>query len=574
MKRITTSISSRNIDQAVIPLFLATFTFLLLFALRASEQISDGLAYASSVKMGAAFHPHHLSFLPIIHLFARGFCSAGVSCDVIFVAQIHNIMWSVVSVVAFYFLARKLVASNPVGLLAALCLLCSQGFWILSSQVEPYIPTFGCVMLLTAILMLRGDADLHVAGILGVSLLLAMAVLYHQASVLFCIPMGYYLLATQSRQRWRTPLAVFSLGGMMVLSAYVLTFLLTRDARTPGDFLRWLTMYVHHPNPDWGTFAHFSVTGLYQLFVSQSWAIVNASGIQITYDFASVMLVLLFLAFFTWNILQVARRAAHAKIRCFSLIWLVTYYVYFLWWLPSEWKFFILTLIPIILLALITLKDAADAICQSEWARRILMLVIATLAIIVLLAANTQVVLPLHQSRGQSYDEASALATIASPGCFFCVGYSVQGNLLYYFGVDRSYEIILGLLAFYQGESFDALPQLEREQCIIVPLFYVVPSFDAVGFNGYSQPSEWLGFTEWLFGFRYGSPGNLVACREFQVITEEKTGQTYVLMSSSPAEVDGLGELFEMLDSKISQSSGQQTDEFQRWLSTAYESHQ
>lgn len=569
MKQRLTTTFSRNVDQTVIVLALVIGSFTLLFVLRTAEQTGDSLLYAISAQTGTAlFNPHHLLYTPIVHLLFRAFSSIFESGDVIFAAQFHNITWAAVTVVASYFIVRHLLGSSLVGVLAAVCLLVAQGFWFHSTQVEGlYVAATGCLALLVAILVLRRNTNLGLAQVAGISLLLAMSVFYHQSNVLFTIPLAYYLIATQGRQAWKTLAAILSLAGFIVLLTYIIVFLSIRDNITVGEFIRFCLSYFHYPNPDWGTFRHFSIDGGNKLLDSQFGNIVSFTNDALN-GLATFAMFAVSVGIAVWNIMQIARHAAHDKLRGFLLLWLVVYLTYFLWWLPQERHFFVATLVPILLLAFLTLKDLTDRFVRSNSGRRIAIAAIPIVVAVILFAANLQVILPKHQSRGLQYARAAELVGISTGQCLILYDFTIGQHLKYYFDVDRYSETWPALLRFYQHDEAYQLPDLEEEECIIVPWYHVTPKWVVAGFDGYSHPSEWLGFMEWLFDFEYDSQQRLVAARAFEVVDGDEG--IWILISSNQRDVDGIDGLFQILDNQVDDITGVQLGTLQRWLSSAY----
>ena len=554
---------SRNKDQTIIALFIIIFTFLLLFNLKTAQQTGDGLYYALSAKTGRdMFHPHHLLYTPVVRVLYLAISSICESSDVIFAAQIHNIIWAVVTVLSFYFVVKHLLASSFVGVLAAIFLLVTRGFWQYSTQVEVYVPATGCIALLVAIIIVRRNASLTITEMVVISLLLAMSVFYHQTNVLFCIPLGYYLIATQGRKA-RVLVAVLSLAGIIVLSAYILVLLSISENRTVYGFLRFCLAYALYPDPRWGNFENFSVAGIKTLLNSQVWNLV-AIPWPLPYVLESM------LALLSWNIMQIVKHAVHDKIRTFLLVWVITYFIFFLWWLPVEREFFVTTLFPMLLLAFITVKDGMDKLTDSNSSQKITIAIICILIVIVS-TLNFRTVLDLHRSRGFAYREARKLAVLVPQECAICAGYTVVQHLRYHFDREGIIEAI-PLLCHYQHEPLSECIHLEEEEkCIAISLSYVTPAYTFAGFSGYSNPSEWLEFMGWLFGFEYDSKHRLVACREFEVITDDEGG-AYIILSSR-MEVGGLSGLFQILDNQISEHLGEKANPFQSWLYTVYSGH-
>ena len=272
------------------------------------------------------------------------------------------------------------------------------------------------------------------------------------------------------------------------------------------------------------------------------------------------------IALLSWNMVQIFKRTKHYTIRTFLLIWLSTYFIFFLWWLPGEPEFFIVTVFPLLLLIFMTLKDVSDMFVDAHSSKKIVGVVGAGL-IVVLVTVNSKDIAKLHQSRGSAYREASDLAMLVPQECMIVADYRVQQNLIYYFERQKIIEVQLPLLLFYQQKSLPEREQLNKEQCIIVPLVYVTPEYTYSGFNAYNHPSEWIEFIKWLFDIEYSSTHTMTSVRRFEVITLQEE-RTYLLLSSSRIEMKGLHELFQVLDNHIGQRLGIEVGPYRSWLST------
>lgn len=574
MKRLLSIRLSQNAYQAIIVIFLVIFAFLMLFTFRSAVQSYDGLAYALSAKTGhGMFHPHHLIYTPMVHLFLLAISSIWGSCDAIFAGQIYNILWAIVTILSFYFIIRRLFASSFMRALAAVFLFVTQGFWVLSTQVEVYVPAAGCLALLTAAMIVSPNTNFTKGKMVMILLLLAVSILSHQVNILFCIPLGYYLIATQGRRSWKELVTILLLAGIIVLSVYVLAYLSRYGKWTFGKFLRFCFAYTFHPNPAWGRFEYFSGEGISKLLGSQLWNFVwfphQLRNATISIFAASIAIL------FMWNLMQIVKHAAHEKIRGFLLIWIIPYFIFFLWWLPGSNNYFFLTLFPILLLAFLTLKDIMDRLKGSNSSKWLAISVIAILIVVIFTINFTKTVLPLHRSRGPFYRQASKLADLAPEECTIVTHGLVKKHLLYYFDFDarRVLSVQAAQVHLYQHMPLPKSYRLEKVRCIIVPISFLNPKCSIVRFSGYKNPMEWLEFIGRLFNFEYDSKHKLSRCREFKVLADVD-GTSYLLLSSSKMEVDGLEGLFRRLDNKINGHSEKKRDIFRSWLlSTAYEQH-
>lgn len=582
MRQFISALSSLSTSQTRAVYFIVIFTFLLLFSLRAVQQVGDSFDYMQRIRSSGSeifSRGNHLLYAPTVGLCLLAVSSVWKACDVVLVAQIFNILWAIVAVASFFFIMRQSSFSVLISLLAALSLLVSHGFWVCSTQVEPYVPALGCLAAIVAILVAHRDTVLGLREIGIISILLSLSIFYHRGNVWFCVPLGYYLVTTQGEEGWRIGLKTILLAGIVVLSGYILTFLFVRETWSIYEFLNYCLSDVHvhlSPAKKEGTFEHFSVFGMGCLSDSQFRCFVFVpKGVSQTRILAAASFALMISILYAFNVLQVVRHSSHAKIRAFLLIWVFTYFGFFLWAIPAYPKLFIFTAFPILLLAFLSLRDVSEKLAGSNSSQRIVVVVTALFVSFLAVFNLTRAVLPYHTSMGPSYSEAKVLNAFAPPGYVVFTDYDTFQNLRYYFNFNREnkdvIEVHIPILRFYRHLPLFESYHLKSEKGSVVSLAYVAPGLKITDqvreYDGYRQPSEWLAYIEWLFDFEYDSTHRLVACREFKVITINEN--QYILLSPSRIRVNGLNGLFQMLDSQI----GRKGNLFQTWLSTAYRSN-
>jgi hypothetical protein len=552
----------QHLNQILPIFFLAVFTFLLFFLLRSAGQTLDSLAYALSAKTGdEMFHPHHLLYIPFIHVFHLLISQICRPCNTIFSAQVFNILWAITAVIAIFLVVRKLLDSSLAGLSAALLLLVSQGFWLYSTQVEVYVPALGSLAFLVAIALAHRNVYLTTPQILGAALLWALAVFFHQTNILFVIPLGLFLVMQEGRHGYQTLVKIICLATLLILVGYVIAFFFTPEAKTLVGFFQFSLNYAVVPDPAWGTLDNVSPRGVQQLLNRQSWNFVTVSP-----DFEQVLILSLAIstmAMVGWNLWRVFRHASHAAVRALLLAWLASYFLFFLWWLPREREFFIVTLFPMIVLAFLTLDDLASRVV-FPYSRKLIPLSVIVLAGALLVMNLQSTILPSHASMGSGYRKASNLATIAPPQCVIVNDNLVINNLRYYFNpAQRGVNVRDTLIYFYQSEPLPENRLLSGGDCIIAELKYVDPGYKIRGFNGHKSPSEWFHFMGWLFDFEYDSERRLVSTKGFEV------RRSYLIILPSRQEVDGLRQFLALLDRQIDEHSNTKVDSFQKWISTA-----
>jgi hypothetical protein len=479
---------------------LSAVIFGIYFTSRSLEQSGDSLSYAWSIMTGRGlFHPHHLIFSPVVRVLHRALSSLGVSSDALFAAQLHNVLWACAAVAGIFLTVRTLARSFALAVTLAAFLAVCNGFWRFSTQAEVYVPATGCLALFTC-LMLRSPANRRgVTRMLVLCTLLSLAVLYHQTSVLFVVPLLLAAAATGEWRELRRAVAVVVLAGLVVSIAYVVGYVLdSANPPTASGFAKFCLRYAYHPNPTWGTVANMTLEGVGRSLRAQ---LVNIAHLPVGRSLPVVLLAGLFGAALA-TLGASAIRATHREqpqrtVLVLALSWLCIYLLFNLWWLPSENEFYICTLVPLILLLALVLGRVCSESERGMGSTPGRVMVVVVLA---LFGYNlTMSVWPSHRSKGPSYATAEQIAALRPGACVVMAGFAELQNLRYYFGVEHTTETALPLLYSYTRHAIPDTFRVRAGQCIVASLSSLRPDYDIGGLSGLNHPKDWWFFMRGLF---------------------------------------------------------------------------
>lgn len=596
---------------------LAAGAAALLLALRAAEQSPDALDYAYAARGGHdLFHPHHLLFAPLVRLVLAALAPLGRGGDAILAGQIHNVAWAVAALLAARALVRRAGGSPALASGAALFLLVTRGFWVYATQVEVYVPALAC--LAVTALLASGPA----AGAAGVvtgareapplgtrraaaaALALALAVLYHQTSALFAAPLAALCVARRGRAGWREAAAIAGGAGALALLAYAAAYAGIGGPRTAEAFARWALSYGFAPVPAWGSAGHFGPDGVAALLRSQA---ANFAGVPERWAPAVAPLFgLTLLALAAWNAAALTRRGGAATgrrgsagdsaddsaghgagdgvgdspgaarlsvadtagpLRWCALIWLGVHFAFFLWWLPTDTDFFVVSLLPLVLLGALAAGDvtgrgrcAAGSAGAPGAARAVG--VLGALAIAVLAAGNlAATVLPLRASRGADFAAAARLHALAPPGCAVGTRFGVRENLRYHFE-RAAVDLDLPRLAAQAGRESGAgavgpaavgpsAAVAPAGDCLLVPVSLLRPERAAGGRDGHDDPAAWLAWLSWVLEVERDGSGAPASCREIVLTGGDAAAEPCALIGPGRTAVAGLDGLAALLDARL-----------------------
>jgi len=557
--------SSARSDWCISSL-LVLLTCALYLVFRSAQQSGDYLSYAYAIRTGKAlFHPHHVLFSPVVRGLYLTALQFNLSFDAVFVGQLHNILWAAVAIVALYHTLRVILSSRARALTAAIVFFASIGVWSGSTQAEVYVPATACLSLAALLLVSGYGRRWSATRLLSLSVLYALAVLYHQSNVIFALPLAAALLNGDATRKIGKTTAVLCLSGVLVLIVYVLAYTSAASQATVEGFFRFCLAYTDHPNPAWGTTAHFSPAGVALLLKSQLRSVVYVPPGSSWPVLAAIAVFGLLLAGVVVHAVgRVWRVRTYRGFRISLIAWLLSYYFFFLWWLPGRSEFFVMTLPPLLMLTSMTLKDLSGHVGRS-WLRRVLLAATAGALLIAFVINIAYSVLPQTRSRGPSYAAASQLAAIADDDCTVVCEYKQMQHLRYCFGRERVVESSLILLyAYHRGAVPDTL-RLDADRCALIPLSVVVPDYRGVGTSGYDDRSGWRVFITWLFDVREGTEASEMTLRDFELL-RDGNGTEYILLSARRIGVDGWAGLLANLDEKLAIQTGIKSDTFSKWL--------
>lgn len=536
-------------------LMLAVMAYYALFFTRGIQQTGDSLGYALSIKTGEGlFHPHHLLYNPLVRPFYLILSAINSSCDAILAAQLHNILWAILAVLAAYILINHLYQSRRAGILAGLCLLLTRGFWGYTTQVEVYVPATACLIILVSHVITQKSLLMKKKDQIYMAVIFSMAIFFHQTNVLFCIPLAFYLIAEHGKSGFKVWLNIMIFSFIIVSSAYIIAFVISTGTLRLRWFKRFLFSYVKFKNPEWGKFSHFGPGGIRQLLESQvSTITVWPSTLAVSLAGAVMM---------AWHTIQIWKKNQYYKIRLFMIIWLIVYYLFFLWWLPSDSEFFIVTLVPIILLLFIFIFDLLNIKYWTLGTRHDIVILILTLIFCFFTFVNLFNVLRYHRSIGEDYKEAGRLMNITPPNCYILSTFSVYQHIRYYYNYNNT--LILPHQYFYYHQTLPEKHRAIKNRCITISMEYILPGYTIGSMNGQTHPKEWMEWLNWLFNFQYNEAGHPVSCREFATFSSRKNA--YLLIRPVQMPIEGLDDLFTMLDNAVQNLAGEDATPFMSWL--------
>lgn len=533
---------------------LALFALVAILPLRSNHQLADSMGFIASVQTGhELFHPHHILFAPIVYALYHLLQALHLGGSAMLAGQLHNAAWAAAGLVALLLLIRQLRGSLIQGALVAAILLFCCGYWTYGSLVEPYVPAAACALCLLPLMLGWVDGPLPLRRKLAFLFFFTMMIAYQQPNILFIIPLAVYVASLGRRKLLRELGVLVAIGGVLLLGLYIYIYLHAfRAAGKPvsaGGFVKFCLTYAAGYNKDWGRMSYFSPSGVRNLCFSQFLGVLQVEGHANHKNIFALLAALFILGVTGWNIFQVCKRASFFRFRLFALAWLAVYFTFYLWWLPTEKEFFIITLVPLLVLAYMGFYDFdVLGVAAPRWSWRQFTWA-AFVPLVVLLGSYNfkNSILPGHaQLRDAYYGEAERFHRLATKDDVILTNFITSGYLSTHFENFRHMDVET---AYHNALTLGTVPKWFTMEATPQYLFAVKSlHLDAAPADERGRQGMQLFHTR-LLGWTFGAAGKMAGCREFQVVKFENA--LYLRVTNKRLPVSGAAEYLDHLRDAI-----------------------
>ncbi len=531
-------------SNAFIGLGLAAASFGLLWSTRALTQYGDSLNYLLAARSGQGlFHPHHLLYNAVIRLFYLALRAVDRGIDVANAAQLHNVLWAVVAVLAVYFIVLKISGARGTAVLAAAGLLIAQGFWEYATQTQIYVPALACLAVAVLLVVRRRGNRFRFGDACGTGLAFALAVFFHQSNVLFAVPLAVLLLGLHGRTAWRSLVIVLAVAAIIVGAAYIAAYQIDGGPWKGGGFFRFIVSYTSHPYPSWGEWRNVSLHGVGHVLHSQLRNMVPVpSKFKVP---ETAIFIILLAASVLLSFGRTKKRSLGAGWPAFLLVWLALHFAFFLWWSPDEKNMFTISLLPLVLLA----ANGLDGLAARISSRRLRGIGAAVLGLLIPAAAAANyigLVGPLRATRGPEYEEARRLDACVPAQDMILARWGVQQNLAFHFNRRFLLEADIAPLVFCRNLNLPRDYRAVSETSVTLPMDFLNPGVTPFPFNGYGRPEAWKRYLGWLLDFKSREAGDSASCRSFEALPCDRVA--YLRISLDRIPLAGWSDLLDRLE--------------------------
>jgi hypothetical protein len=376
----------------------------------ASVPTSDGLSFIAEIDEAI-----HTGRLPLISnapfsyylglLLKRALLALHLAVPTLRILQGVNAVASAVVAMAFYRSVRLVGGRIFWAILGTLLVMSSYGAWYFANGEVHHVALALLMVLFYAVALLRRriEGPSPYGALIGLGLLNAVAVFFHQEHFLFGLAVVTMLIVGRPWRRGLRESIVYGVAGSA--GTFLLIFLVGRvlvGARTLGEIARWYfwqlgyLMRDYEPEPLW-VIAFRLVKGQLTAFVYGVQALTDAVRDRTLLAFGTVRLwvgltlvALALIVVFAAELRRVSWRASDElrALMAGAAVWLVAYPVLLSWYFPAITEYYLKTVPPLVMLLL------AGAIAREETrpSRRLRIVGIALLVIVVAINTGSAIV--------------------------------------------------------------------------------------------------------------------------------------------------------------------------------------
>jgi len=440
---------TRRIVILEMPILL--LTFLALYALTTAQNFSaasDSIQLIYDIDHGEYFSPHHLLYAWFAAVWVHLWRWLGSNADSALIVQLLNGLFGAMTLSVFYFILRTRIQLKRLPAAVATFLpAVSFGFWFYCTTIEVYIlPLFFLMVSLALLSSSRSGSDVIMLG--GVTH--GVAILFHQMSILF-LPAAIFALWIKrdgTSLLKRTGCYLLSVAPVVAIP-YLIIMLGILKLHTFSKIWYWLTYYSHIGNY-WSRLSptilvkaaigfgrtiiggHFLLaTSVFQSLarkavggrrmMDESFLVHDLSGtlalVLATLAVATIclLMVMICLNIRFWR--QVWQQ--HRVVLGSSLVWLVSFSAFFLFWDTSNIEFWISQSVVfwLVVIALCCHPSSGTDTTRSSTS---CLALLAALLLVVNYVGSIQWL--MHRDNDYYYVKTQALAPHAARGDLIIIG--------------------------------------------------------------------------------------------------------------------------------------------------------
>jgi hypothetical protein len=553
--------SARRLTILIPGVLLAAGIVVALASTAALEQSNDSLSYLVKARDGRRlFHPHHLVFNAAVRALYLGLDWTVGARDVVLAAQVHNLVFTFVALLAVYWIGLRWLKSQLLGLIGLALYGSTTAILVYATQAEVYVPAVAVLGVAAAFFLMLVESPASTSARAGLVAAWVLAVLYHQTAVLFLIPIAVTVLLSRRWELARAVAVVSALAGAVVLGAYWIAYrAMAAESSEMGSFLDFIFSYAVTPGVRWGSAANFSWSGVARLLESHVWGLSTLiparPGVLIAVAVTGGAAVIS-----AWCLAGQRERL----LLCFAVSWALTFLAFFVWWLPEETEFAVLTSMPI---CLAVMASVSTLVLSSRFGAAGARVVAAGIMVVTVLnfwGGMRFEVLPRHRTMGEAFEQARFLSTFDDGSTLRLSSFNVSGTLRFYFGGSPDSIHVIDNLerALHVGTTPPTWMVRTAWARVIVDLAEIEPRNLHSGRDGFHEPETWLRMMRWIFDLR-ADEGNWYA-DDWEIVSDGR-GNSYIVVTKGSRSLSEPRELLVQLVDELEPRTPARRA-FMRWM--------
>lgn len=223
--------------------FILSYIFLLLSRVENFSAAHDSITYLNAIREGKdLYHPHHLLYHPLAREWMLFWKQVFPQSQDFYLIEAFTSLWGAAFLSLSYKIFRAKFTMSPGNAVSGIAVLgFSYGIWFYSVNIEVYMPSvFFMTLLLYSI-----PEKLTGRGVVKLSLIHSLAILFHQVNILFLpVMIGIFYLKRKDIHILRSLMIYAVIGSLICVGMYFYGGWLVEEKDSFVEWFNWLLGYT------------------------------------------------------------------------------------------------------------------------------------------------------------------------------------------------------------------------------------------------------------------------------------------------------------------------------------------
>ena len=224
--------------------WMVSYAFFLLTLVSNFSAAHDSINYLNGIVRGTnLFHQHHLLYHVTAHYWLMAWKTIFSSTPDHFLIEAYSAVWGSSSLALIYlFYRNRFGLSIPASAAGVIIIGLSYGMWFYSVNIEVYAPP---IFFILSILYIVTRKNFSQKDIWNISLLHCFAILFHQVNILFAIVILYVILTNRHGIKTGSAIVQYALTGFIITAgAYFIAGWIIEGHHSFPAWIGWMEGYT------------------------------------------------------------------------------------------------------------------------------------------------------------------------------------------------------------------------------------------------------------------------------------------------------------------------------------------